>query len=179
MAASGELNRVSATTVSGELALDVTTGPSSIDASSVSGDVTVRLPEGEGVHVTASAVSGRLVVDGVDHSRGRLPGHKLDVTTGDGRSRLSAGTVSGHVTVLRAARRYPLGRDDAAPTQQAASGESGGPSKPAEPDYEAPTQQAASGWPGTPAGPDDTAPTQQPPSGGPGTPVGYGTRGTV
>jgi len=103
LAASGALTRVHATTVSGELALDVTTGSSSIDATSVSGDVTVRLPEGEGVHVTANAVSGRLVVDGADHSSGNLPGHRVDVTTGDGRSRVSASTVSGHVTLLRGA----------------------------------------------------------------------------
>ena len=101
VAASGALTRVSASTVSGELALDVTSGSSSIDATSVSGDVTVRLPQGEGVHVMANAVSGRLVVDGADHSRGGLPGHKVDLTSGDGRSRLSASTVSGHVTVLR------------------------------------------------------------------------------
>ena len=103
VAASGALTRVHSTTVSGELALDVTAGASSIDASSVSGDVTVRLPEGEGVHVSANAVSGRLVVDGRDHNRGSLPGHRVDVTTGDGRSRLSASTVSGHVTLLRGA----------------------------------------------------------------------------
>ena len=103
IAASGALNRVHANTVSGELALDVTTGSSSIDATSVSGDVTVRLPEGEGVHVTANAVSGRLVVDGEEHSRGALPGHRVDLTTGDGRSRISASTVSGHVTLLRGA----------------------------------------------------------------------------
>ena len=103
IAASGSLTRVHANTVSGELALDVTTGSSSIDATSVSGDVTVRLPEGEGVHVTANAVSGRLVVDGEEHSRGALPGHRVDLTTGDGRSRISASTVSGHVTLLRGA----------------------------------------------------------------------------
>ncbi len=64
LAASGALTRVDANTVSGELALDITSGHSSIEASTVSGDVTVRLPEGEGVHVVANALSGRLVVDG-------------------------------------------------------------------------------------------------------------------
>jgi hypothetical protein len=103
LAASGALARVHANTVSGELALDVTTGSSSIDATSVSGDVTVRLPEGEGVHVTANAVSGRLVVDGEEHGRGGLPGRIVDLTSGDGRSRVSARTVSGHVTLLRGA----------------------------------------------------------------------------
>ncbi|GAA4397550.1 DUF4097 family beta strand repeat-containing protein [Fodinibacter luteus] len=102
-AASGALARVHANTVSGELALDVTAGSTSIDATSVSGDVTVRLPEGEGVHVTASAVGGRVVVDGRAHDGGSFPGGSVDVSTGDGRSRVSATTVSGHVTLLRGA----------------------------------------------------------------------------
>jgi Putative adhesin len=103
LAASGALTRVHANTVSGELALDVTSGASSIDATSVSGDVTVRLPEGEGVHVTAHAVSGRLLVDGREHGAGPFPGHTVDISTGDGRSRVSATSVSGHVTLLRGA----------------------------------------------------------------------------
>jgi hypothetical protein len=106
LAASGALARVSANSVSGELALDLTSGSASVDASTVSGDVTVRLPEGEGVHVTANAVSGRLVVDGEDHSAS-IPGRRLDLRTGDARSRVSASTVSGNVTVLRGAHRVP------------------------------------------------------------------------
>ena len=50
-AASGALTRVQANSVSGELALDVTSGSTSIEATTVSGDVTVRLPEGEPVNV--------------------------------------------------------------------------------------------------------------------------------
>jgi len=101
MAASGALTRVQANTVSGELSLDVTAGSTSIDASSVSGDVTVRLPAGEGVHVTAHALGGRLVVDGQEHGAGMMPGRRVDLTTGDGSSRVCANTVSGHVTLLR------------------------------------------------------------------------------
>ncbi len=103
LAASGALDAVHANSVSGELALDVTTAPVSIDATSVSGDITVRLPEGEGVHLTAHALSGRLVMDGESHGGG-LPGRSVDVTSGDGRSRVSASTVSGNVTVVRGAR---------------------------------------------------------------------------
>jgi Putative adhesin len=103
MAASGVLTRVHANTVAGELALDVTSGSSAIDASSVSGDVTVRLPHGEGAHVKAHAVGGRVVVDGEEHGRGTMPGRRVDLTTGDGRSRVSVNTVSGHVTLLRGA----------------------------------------------------------------------------
>lgn len=103
LAASGALTRVHANTVSGELALDVTAISTSIDVTSVSGDVTVRLPEGEGVHVTANAVGGRVVVDGQEHNGWSFHGGPVDVRTGDGRSRVSANTVSGHVTLLRGA----------------------------------------------------------------------------
>ena len=107
LAASGALTRVHANSVSGELALDVTSGSTSIDATTVSGDVTVRLPEGELVNVTANAVSGRLVVDGEDHS-GNMPGRKVVLRTTDARSRVTASTVSGNVTLLRGA---PAGSD--------------------------------------------------------------------
>ncbi len=102
LAASGALARVQANSVSGELALDVTSAATSIDATSVSGDITVRLPDGEGVHVSAHAVSGRLVLDGEAHG-GRMPGRSVDLTRGDGRSRVTASTVAGNVTLLRGA----------------------------------------------------------------------------
>ena len=67
----------------------------------MSGDVTVRLPDGESVNVTANAVSGRLVVDGEDHS-GTMPGTARSLLRGDGaRSTVTASTVSGNVTLLR------------------------------------------------------------------------------
>lgn len=120
LAASGALTQVHANSVSGELALDVTSGRSSIEATTVSGDVTVRLPEGEGVHVTANAVSGRLVVDGEDHS-GSMPGRRVDLRTGDASSRVSASTVSGHVTLLRGAPAEHGAPDDlGAPADDAA-----------------------------------------------------------
>ncbi|MCR6646816.1 MAG: DUF4097 domain-containing protein [Cellulomonas sp.] len=101
IAASGELSLVQANTVSGALSLDVTTGTSSVTATTVAGDVTVRLPAGKGVHVKAQSVSGRLVVDGEEH-KGSSPGQRrVDLSTGDGACYVSASTVSGHVTVLR------------------------------------------------------------------------------
>ena len=100
LAASGVLARVQANSVSGELALDVTSGSSSVEATTVSGDVTVRLPHGEGVNVTANAVSGRVVVDGEDHS-GSMPGRKVVLRDKDAGSTVSASTVSGNVTLLR------------------------------------------------------------------------------
>ncbi len=110
LAASGALTRVQANSVSGELALDVTSGSSSIEATTVSGDVTVRLPEGQAANVTANSVSGRLVVDGEDHS-GSMPGRRVVLRTSDARSTVSASTVSGNVTLLRGAPGIPAGND--------------------------------------------------------------------
>jgi len=110
LAASGALTRVQANSVSGELALDVTSGSSSIEATTVSGDVTVRLPQGEAADVTANSVSGRLVVDGEDHS-GSMPGRRVVLRTSDARSTVSASTVSGNVTLLRGAPGIPAGND--------------------------------------------------------------------
>ena len=104
LAASGELTLVQANSVSGNLTLDVTTGSSSVTASTVSGDVTVRLPQEHGVRVQAQSVSGRLVVDGQEYKDGTPGKRKVDLTTGDGGCFVSASTVSGHVTVLRGAK---------------------------------------------------------------------------
>ncbi|AEE46784.1 DUF4097 family beta strand repeat-containing protein [Cellulomonas fimi] len=103
LAVSGDLAVVQANTVSGALSVDVTSGSSSLTASTVSGDVTVRLPAGKGVQVKAQSVSGRLVVDG-EEFKGSKPGQrKVDLRTGDGACFVQASTVSGHVTVLRGA----------------------------------------------------------------------------
>lgn len=103
LAASGELTSVHVNTVSGAVTLDVASTMSSLSTTTVSGAVTVRLPEGAGLQVKAQSVSGRLVVDQVEH-KGSGPGTRLvDQTTGDGGCYLSATTVSGDVTVLRGA----------------------------------------------------------------------------
>ncbi|HET7761627.1 MAG TPA: DUF4097 family beta strand repeat-containing protein [Phycicoccus sp.] len=101
LAASGALTGVHANAVSGAVAVDLTRGSTSLSATTVSGDVTVRVPSDEGVHVTANAVSGRLVVDGEEHGRG-VPGSRVvDLRRGEGGSTLAVTTVSGDVTVLR------------------------------------------------------------------------------
>jgi DUF4097 and DUF4098 domain-containing protein YvlB len=101
LTASGDLARVHANTVSGALVLDVSTGTSSIGATTVSGDVTVRLPRGRGVNVEARSVSGRVVVDGHDY-KGSKPGQtKVDLRSGDGACFVTTTSVSGHLTVLR------------------------------------------------------------------------------
>lgn len=101
LAASGELSLVQANSVSGAVTLDIHSGTSSVTASTVSGDVTVRLPQGKGVQVKAQSVSGRFVVDGEEY-KGSSPGQRrVDLRNGDGACFVSATTVSGHVTVLR------------------------------------------------------------------------------
>ena len=100
----GESDHVKAETVSGDLVLDLDLRRGGrIDLSSVSGDVTVRMPEDVGVQVRRQ-----------DHERlagqrlrrrprsERKPGKAtLHGQIGDGDGRLSAKTVSGDVTLLR------------------------------------------------------------------------------
>ena len=102
LAASGDLTLVQGNSVSGDVSLDVGSGTSSLTVTTVSGDLTVRLPETAGLRVRAQSVSGRLVVDGVEH-KGSGPGHRtVDLESGTGGAFVSATTVTGHVTVLRA-----------------------------------------------------------------------------
>jgi hypothetical protein len=102
LAASGELTAVHASTVSGAVSLDLVSATSSITATTASGAVTTRLPEGVGVQVRTQSVSGRVVVDGVDY-KGSMPGAATVDQPGSGTCHLSVTTVSGDVTVLRGA----------------------------------------------------------------------------
>lgn len=98
--ASGAFAQVSVTTVSGAVALDVVRA-AGVHVQTVSGDTTVRVPEGLGLAVAARSVSGRVVVDGQARGgEGALTG-SVDVMTGDGGCRLKVSSVSGHLTVLR------------------------------------------------------------------------------
>ncbi|RYV50164.1 DUF4097 family beta strand repeat-containing protein [Pengzhenrongella frigida] len=101
LTASGALARVVASTVSGPITLDVSSHAASIVATSVAGDVTIRLPAGRGVTISARSLTGRVVVDGHEH-KGPTPGQtKVELTTADGACSITANTVSGHLTVLR------------------------------------------------------------------------------
>lgn len=99
----GASDTVEAETVSGDLTLDLDLRPGGrIDCSSVSGDVTLRMPEGVGLRVEAKTMSGSLdsAFDGV--STDRKPGSaKMLGQVGSGEGRLTARTVSGDVTLLR------------------------------------------------------------------------------
>lgn len=97
----GSIPRLHAKTVSGEVGIDLRRPPCVLDVTTVSGDVTVRVPDGTGYDVTAKFVSGRVVAG--TNRLGGSPGKRGGrLTEGDGEVRLVAKTVSGDVTLLRA-----------------------------------------------------------------------------
>lgn len=99
--ASGAFSRVSAKAVSGSLVLDVTSATSALNASSVSGDVTVRLPAGTGVSIDSKSVGGRVVVDRQEYKSAGAGRARVDLRAAEGGCFITTSTVSGHLTVLR------------------------------------------------------------------------------
>jgi hypothetical protein len=92
-------------TVSGDIAVDLTSGRSRIRSNSVSGDVTVRAPL-TGFDVEANSASGSIVVDGRQLSKGFGAGsHGRErmgrLREGDGSLEIKANAVSGSIVVLR------------------------------------------------------------------------------
>lgn len=77
--ASGEFSSVRATTVSGDLSFDLLGHAKDLAAHSVSGDVTIRLPQDIGADVAAKSASGAVVLDGQFHNH---PGNKVQATLG-------------------------------------------------------------------------------------------------
>lgn len=102
--------RLHGKTVSGEIGVDLRALPAGatrtpatvLDVTTVSGDVTVRVPDGAGYDVSAKSVSGHVVAgtSRLGGSPGQRGGRLRD---GDGAVRLVARTVSGDVTLLRSA----------------------------------------------------------------------------
>jgi hypothetical protein len=98
---------VEAGTVSGSM--DVAMGSldwTRLSFNTVSGDITLRVPEGFGADVDFQSLSGDLDTDFdlvVDSRRdGRFVGSRIEGTIGEGGRRLSFHTVSGDVRILRA-----------------------------------------------------------------------------
>lgn len=101
--ASGELTRVTVNVVSGGVSVDTRVYSSLCQVRTVSGDITVRLPAGSGVNVDATAVTGRVVVDGVPQG-GRSPGRvQVDLRDPQASCFIGTHTVSGDLVVLHAA----------------------------------------------------------------------------
>lgn len=100
--AGGTLRRLTAHSVSGKVTADVRlTRDSQVQASTVSGEITVRLPDT--VHATVSLSSFRSRIDSgfaeLD-ATDRTVGKGVSGTIGDGSASLSLSSVSGPVTLL-------------------------------------------------------------------------------
>ena len=74
---------------------------SSITVSTVTGDVTVRLPRDRGLNVQARSVSGRVLIDGKDYRRPSSGQTTVDLPSDGGTCFVSTTGVSGHLTVIR------------------------------------------------------------------------------
>ncbi|HEX2850555.1 MAG TPA: DUF4097 family beta strand repeat-containing protein [Acidimicrobiales bacterium] len=104
--AGGLLDRLTARTVSGDLTFDLDAVPDG-SLTSVSGDIALRVPDGRGVELDVTTVSGRLdsafPLVGEDRGRRHLRGR-----VGDGSRRLAVRTTSGDFALLRRASTSDL-----------------------------------------------------------------------
>ncbi|WP_125776816.1 DUF4097 family beta strand repeat-containing protein [Antribacter gilvus] len=95
VAFSGSAEEVSSTSVSGGITLDLTTQPRRIKASTVSGELMVRVPDAGAVDVNVSGIGGRVTVGGYQVSGGGTVR-----STRPAQTQLKVSSVSGDVTVL-------------------------------------------------------------------------------
>jgi Putative adhesin len=100
--AGGALDRLAARSVSGRVTADVDLEPSShVQISTMSGAVTLRLPEAVDAAVDLRTTSGRVNTSFPTLERGDRPGAATaGGTLGDGSGRLSVTSVSGDITLL-------------------------------------------------------------------------------
>jgi DUF4097 and DUF4098 domain-containing protein YvlB len=100
--ASGAISRFSANGVSGDVALDLSGVPLSVDNSTVSGDLTVRLPRSLRALFTVNTVSGTLQLDDVQLRGVRGRGHtSASGPEGYASVAVRANSVSGDISVVR------------------------------------------------------------------------------
>ncbi|MDN5670278.1 MAG: DUF4097 family beta strand repeat-containing protein [Renibacterium salmoninarum] len=99
--ASGELMGVRAKTVSGDLGFDFHGSPDVLDLTSVSGDVTVRVPAAVGAALDLKTVSGRVILDDQKFTG---TGQKVRTSSGPAQPqlRISGNSVSGDISVVHA-----------------------------------------------------------------------------
>jgi DUF4097 and DUF4098 domain-containing protein YvlB len=100
--ATGAIEKFSSDGVSGNVLLDITGTPDEINANTVSGDLTVRIPQAVGARYRINTVSGRMQLDnavlhgpagkGFAGTTGTLDGSWVDITVN---------SVSGDVSVFR------------------------------------------------------------------------------
>jgi DUF4097 and DUF4098 domain-containing protein YvlB len=111
--ASGAIDRFHANGVSGSVALDLSGVPVSIDNSTVSGDLTVRLPQSLRAHFTVNTVSGTLQLDDVQLRGVRGRGHTASSgPAGAPPVAVRANSVSGDIAVVRSSELAEAGSAD-------------------------------------------------------------------
>ena len=100
--ATGDIPAFTVDGVSGDIMVDITGTPDAISSNTVSGDLTVRIPEAIGARYQVNTVSGKMQLDSAFMRTS--PGRTISGTTGtlDGSwVELNANSVSGSVSVLR------------------------------------------------------------------------------
>jgi Putative adhesin len=105
--ADGWLDRLEANTMSGQIAADVSlwTG-GGVHVSTMSGDVTLRLPAGSDAQVRLQSTSGAVRSEFESLRAVKAPAsHTVSGNVGAGTGRVSVSTMSGSVTLLRRLRR--------------------------------------------------------------------------
>lgn len=105
--ADGWLDRLEANTMSGPIAADVTLrAGGDVRVSTMSGDVTLRLPEGSDAQVRLQSTSGAVRSEFESLRTAKAPAsHTVSGNVGAGTGRVSVSTMSGSVTLLRRLRR--------------------------------------------------------------------------
>jgi hypothetical protein len=97
--ASGRFSNIRANTVSGDLSFDLHSFTHDFGANSVSGDVTVRLPQDVGVDIVAKSASGAVVIDDQKYIQ---PGGKVQTIAGPDAQLMVVRTnsVSGKTSII-------------------------------------------------------------------------------
>ena len=105
--ADGWLDRLEANTMSGQIAADVTLrAEGDVHVSTMSGDVTLRLPEGSDAQGRLQSTSGAVRTEFDSLAAAKAPAsHTVSGNVGAGTGRVSVSTMSGSVTLLRRLRR--------------------------------------------------------------------------
>lgn len=101
--ANGSVSVMSAESVSGRVAADVTLdSPGKVKVSTVSGEVTLRLPEYTDARVRLNSLSGKVQTDFGSLPVKKVPGSRsVSGNVGAGTGHVSVSTVSGAITLLR------------------------------------------------------------------------------
>ncbi|MCW2941866.1 MAG: hypothetical protein JWN00_4851 [Actinomycetia bacterium] len=100
--AGGYLDMLNAKSVNGKIAADISMGASGqVTVTTVSGEVTLRLPAFTSAKVSLTSAAGRIdsAFEGLDRGARSVP-KSLTGTLGDGAGQLTVNTVSGSVTLL-------------------------------------------------------------------------------